>query len=68
MGLQQFVENVLLSHVELATHNATVVDTENGIDILHALRADVSKLLDLGGSVLDLFEPFGKECGSKGKR
>lgn len=31
-----------------------MIDTENGINVLHALSANVCELLDLGGSILDL--------------
>ena len=34
--------------------NTSVVNSQNHIDILHRLRSDIGKLLDLGSSILDL--------------
>lgn len=54
MPLEELVEHLGLSDSHLSRNDAAVVDTENGIDVFHALRTDVCELLDLGGSVLDL--------------
>lgn len=54
MGLEKLVEDVLLSDVQLSADNSTVVDAKDGVDVFHALRADISEFLDLGGGVLDL--------------
>ena len=51
---QQAVESLLLANGQLAGLNAGVVDTEQRIDVVHRLRADIRELLDLRGDVLDL--------------
>ena len=56
MGLEQLVEDVLLSDVQLSADDTTVVHTKDGVDVLHALCSDISELLDLGGGILDLRE------------
>jgi hypothetical protein len=43
-----------LTDGKLAGLDAGVIDTEQGVDVIHGLRADVGELLDLGGDVLDL--------------
>lgn len=52
--LEESVKSFLLSDGKLAGLDARVVDTEQGVDVVHGLRADISKLLDLGGGILDL--------------
>ena len=51
---QQAVERLALARGELAGLDARVVDTQERVDVVHRLRADVRELLDLGGDVLDL--------------
>lgn len=41
MLFQELVEDVMLANVELSADNASVVDTEDGVDVLHALCPDV---------------------------
>jgi hypothetical protein len=52
--LEETVKSLLLSDSKLSGLDARVVDTEQGVDVVHGLRADISKLLDLGGGILDL--------------
>ena len=54
MLAQQPVECLSVAHLELAGEDAGVVDTQEGVDVVHGLRAHVGELLDLGGCVLDL--------------
>ena len=54
MSPQETIEHLLVAELELSAHNTRVVHTEDGIDVLHALRPDVGELLDLGRGVLDL--------------
>ena len=44
----------MLADLELAGLDAGVVDAKQGVDVVHRLGANVRKLLDLGGGVLDL--------------
>ena len=52
--LQEAVEHLAVAELELAAHDARVVHAQDGVDVLHALRADVGELLDLRRRVLDL--------------
>ena len=52
--VQQLLQNLLLSDLHLTAGDGGVVDTQDPVDIVHALGPRVSQLLDLGGSVLDL--------------
>ena len=53
---EQPVEGLLLADRELARLDARVVHTQERVDVVHRLRADVRELLDLGGDVLDLWK------------
>lgn len=57
---EETVEGLLLADLELTTLDTGVIDTEEGVDVVHGLRADVRELLDLGGDVLDLGVVEGK--------
>jgi hypothetical protein len=52
--VEQALQNLLLTDLEGTADNSRVVDTQDRIDIVHALRPHVGQLLDLGGSILDL--------------
>lgn len=52
--LQERVELGRLSDLEITGLDGIVVDPENHVDRVHRLGPDIGKLLDLGGSVLDL--------------
>jgi hypothetical protein len=52
---EQAVERLLLPDSELTRLNARVVDAQEGVNVVHRLRAHVRELLDLGRRVLDLF-------------
>ena len=54
MLLEQPVQSLLLTDGELAGLDARVVHTKERVHVVHRLRADIRKLLDLGGDVLDL--------------
>ena len=56
MLLEQAVESLLLASDKFAGLDARVIDTEERVDVVHRLGADVRELLDLGGDVLDLDE------------
>ena len=51
---QETVEGFLLADRELSGLDAGVVDTQEGIDIVHRLCPHVGELLDLSGDILDL--------------
>lgn len=51
---EETVEGLLLASHELAALDTRVIDTEEGVDVVHGLCPDVGKLLDLGGDILDL--------------
>jgi hypothetical protein len=57
---EETVESLLLTASKLAALNARMVDTKEGIDVVHGLRSDVGELLDLSGDVLDLVIVEGK--------
>ena len=63
---EETVEGLLLTASELAALDARMVDTEEGVDVVHGLGTDVGKFFDLGGGVLDLFVHVGGE-GKVGK-
>ena len=54
MSLQQLIELLGLSNLELSSRSMLVVNTQDNIDILHRLSLDVRERLDLVGRVLDL--------------
>ena len=54
MPLQETVEHLPVADRELAAHDARVVHAQDGVDVLHALCADIGKILDLRRRVLDL--------------
>ncbi len=51
---QQTIKGFLLAYGQFARLDARVVDTEERVDIVHGLSANVSEFLDLGCRVLDL--------------
>ena len=51
---QEAVKGLPMSDNEFARLNARVVDTKEGVDVIHGLSADVRKLLNLSGRILDL--------------
>ena len=61
MFAEQSVQGFLLSDLESARLYARMVYTQQRVDVVHGLGADVGELLDLGRSILDLlvgeFEP-----------
>lgn len=52
--LDQLVEHFRLSDLELAVDDGSVVNTQNRINVLHRLCANIGELLDLGSRILDL--------------
>ena len=54
MLLEQPVERRVLADLERAALDAAVVHAQQAVDVVHALRAHVRELLDLGGDVLNL--------------
>lgn len=52
--LEKCIKGLLLANSKLARLDAGVVHTQEGVNIVHGLCADVGKLLNLGGSILDL--------------
>ncbi len=52
--VQQRLQLGLLTYLELPRDDSRVVDTKNRVNVLHGLRSYISKLLDLGSSILDL--------------
>jgi hypothetical protein len=52
--VQKLLQDLLLTDLHLTAGNGGVVNTQDSVDIVHALRPRVGQLLDLGGSVLDL--------------
>ena len=54
MLAQQTVKGFPVADLQLSGGDTGVVDTEQRIDVVHGLRADVRELLDLGSCVLDL--------------
>ena len=55
MLVEQLVEDGRLADLERTRLDGGVVDTKDHVDILHRLRSDIGKLLDLGSGVLNLF-------------
>ena len=51
---EQPVESFLLADSKLSRLNSRVVDTEEGVNVVHGLRTDVRELLDLSCGILDL--------------
>lgn len=51
---QKLVQSLLLANSELSGLDTGVIHSQQGVDVVHGLSTDVSELLDLGGSVLDL--------------
>jgi len=54
VSLQQLIELLALSNLELSSRSMLVVNTKNDIHVLHRLSLDVRERLDLGRRVLDL--------------
>jgi hypothetical protein len=54
MPLQEFVELLALSDDEFTGLDSGVVDTQDHVNILHRLCANISEFLDLGSRILDL--------------
>lgn len=54
MPLQQLVELVGLSDAEFTGGDTGVVDTQDGVDVFHALCSDIGKLLNLVCGILNL--------------
>ena len=55
---EEAVKCLLLADRELSGLNARVVHTQQRVDVIHRLRADVRELLDLRGCILDLCEVY----------
>lgn len=51
---EKSIKNMLLSNDKLAAMDPSVVDTQNRIDIFHALCSDIGEFLDFGCGVFDL--------------
>jgi len=52
--VQKLLQDLLVTDLQLTTVDSGMVDSQNSVDIVHALSPRVGQLLDLGGSVLDL--------------
>lgn len=55
MLLEEAVESFLLADGELARLDSRVINTEERVDVIHRLCADVGELLDLGCGIFDLY-------------
>ncbi len=51
---QEPIQGFLLTYGQFTGLDAGVVDTKEGIDIIHGLGTDVRKFFDLGCRILDL--------------
>ena len=58
MSLQKPVQLFRFPNAEFATRDTRVVHPEHGVDVFHALCADVGELLDLVCCVLDLEKQY----------
>ena len=54
MLLQEAVKSFLLTNGKLTGLDTGVIDTKERVNIVHRLSTDVSELLNLGSSILDL--------------
>ena len=68
VSLEQTIECFLLSNCELTRLNAGMIDTKQGVDVVHWLRSDISEFLDLRSGVLDLNDRKRDEWGMHSKK